>query len=182
MVWIKGKLNGWYETGGWLITKGETGSGQLEAGWVVDDEVVEERRDMLRSPPKLAMLDGLMALGNGGGEGGGVPLMPGWYEGLLKLLFEADRKAGFMLGEPGGVLNVLKTLVGRLKVDNGRALGVPREEGVAKALEEPPAATPEGVKREVVGKKVCLLLLLKAGRLMSELQASICSERFMRSW
>ena len=105
---------------------GETGSGQLlGCCWVVVDSEVDERREWLRKPPKLATLDGLMGFGSGGGDGGGVPLGPKGplkYDALFKELLEAVKNAAFAPGEPGGVYG-LKTLVGRLKVDRGRELG-----------------------------------------------------------
>jgi len=127
--------------------------GQL-VGWVAVDDEVDERREMLRGPPKLAMLEGRMGLGSGGGEGGGVPLGPRFwfrYEPRFKEVLEADKKAGLMPGEPGGVYG-LRTLEGRLKVEMGLALGGANE-GVPRPLLVPALAV-VGVKREVVGKKV----------------------------
>jgi len=84
-----------------------------------------------------------------------------------------------MAGEPGGVYG-LKVLLGRLKDESGLALAGPNEEGVPMPLDVP-GFKPEGVNLEVVGKKVDRFALLNAGLLISELQASICSARFMRS-
>jgi len=49
--------------------------GQFE-GWVAVEDEVEDRLEIWRMPPKLAMLEGLIEFGKGGGEGGGVPFGP----------------------------------------------------------------------------------------------------------
>ena len=70
--------------------------------------------------------------------------------------------------------------MGRLKDDRGLALAGPNDVGVPIPLEVP-GFKPDGVNREVVGKKVDRFAFAKAGLLISELQASICSARFIRS-